>query len=66
MMWRLSTGCDVITEHSGDETMWWDSKWLIVCSCEDQDEINVFQGKESKNASLKHLLDENANVKSGS
>ena len=47
--------------------MWWQgTKWLIVCSCEDQDEHHVFQGKESKNVSSKHLLDTNANVKSGS
>ena len=29
--------------------MWWQgTKWLLVYSCEDQDEIHVFQGKESK------------------
>ena len=44
----------------------WDIKWWLVCSWEDQDEIHVFQGKESKNVSSKHLLDTNANVKSGS
>ena len=64
MMWQDATGNDVTTDCSRGNTMWWQgSKWLLVCSCEDQDENNVFQGKESKNASLKHLLDKNANVK---
>ena len=43
--------------------MWWDIRWLLVCSWEDQDGLNMFQGIVSKNASLKHLLDKNANVK---
>ena len=43
--------------------MWWQGlTWLLLCSGE-QDGTNMFQGKESKNASLKHLLDKDTNVK---